>query len=467
MSPTILDALEDDLEASAMSTVPASSLAIRCLGRDRTHVDHETMDDPTVEAGPTQCDSAVSMPVASAGAVRRLVLVSSAQSHGRRVVLVPQSSGTPRSLQDVEGDNSDVESRAVVNQCDVTAADSENGDGSHPSPVATPRQLGDSESETESVASDLSDRSMDGPPEDAADTPIEPEVTLGLPRNVILRMALVTLDDVDPHVHFRQRASVMKTVPHFLRGSFRNALKLALEEATWGNSRDDEVRQERGWKLLMLLPRMLLHRAPGGGLISRAKLVERFEAFALRASEICNEQAAIARQRQRRRRRGDDLDSRVIRAENLVHVGELSSARQALEGDSVAPGTQAILDKLQDVQRRPPQPREAMPPEIIWVSNRRHYFSWTRNSSGETCGQPAEGSGKSTEWFSCMGGAARCLMSDVYWGSAVGTVAGPPAEGGLQILGGVPLFQEQSVNVVLTVAVCWVDRRDWVRSMLG
>ena len=105
--------------------------------------------------------------------------------------------------------------------------------------------------------------------------------------------------------------------------------------------------------------------------ISRAKLVELFEAFAkgewtkfLRASEICNEQAAIARQRQRRRRRGDDLESRVIRAENLVHVGELSSARQALEGDAVAPGTQATLDKLQGVQRRPPQPREALPPEI-------------------------------------------------------------------------------------------------------
>ena len=69
---------------------------------------------------------------------------------------------------------------------------------------------------------------------------------------------------------------------------------------------------------------------------------------------------------------------------------------------------------------------------------------------------------KTTEWFSCMGGAARCLMSDVYWGSAVGKVAGPPAQGGKQILGGVPLFQEQSVNVVLIVAVCWVDRWDWV-----
>ena len=94
------------------------------------------------------------------------------------------------------------------------------------------------------------------------------------------------------------------------------------------------------------------------GLISRAKLVERFEAFAkeewtklLRASEVCHEKAAIARQRQRRRRRGDDLESRVIRAEILVHVGEFSTA-----------GTQATQNKLQDVQRRPPRPREALLP---------------------------------------------------------------------------------------------------------
>ena len=94
--------------------------------------------------------------------------------------------------------------------------------------------------------------------------------------------------------HSFPRASVMKTVPHFLRGPFRNALKLAWEEAMWGNSRDDEVRQERGWKFLMLLPRMLLHRAPGGGLIVRAKLVERFEAFAKGEWEQAN--SATSRQ---------------------------------------------------------------------------------------------------------------------------------------------------------------------------
>ena len=43
---------------------------------------------------------------------------------------------------------------------------------------------------------------------------------------------------------------------------------------------------------------------------------------------------------------------------------------------------------------------------------------------------------------------------------AVGTVVRPPAQGGFQMLGGVPLFQEQIVEVVLTVAVCWVGRWD-------
>ena len=88
----------------------------------------------------------------------------------------------------------------------------------------------------------------------------EREVVGGIPRKVSLRMALASLDEVDPRIVFRQRASVMRSVLEFLEGPFRNALKLALEEATWGNSVQVEVRQKREWKLLELLPRMLLHR---------------------------------------------------------------------------------------------------------------------------------------------------------------------------------------------------------------
>ena len=48
-------------------------------------------------------------------------------------------------------------------------------------------------------------------------------------------------------------------------------------------------------------------------------------------------------------------------------------------------------------------------------------------------------------------------MSGVFWCGAVGTAAGSPAQGDIHILGGVPLIQEQIGEMVLTVAVCWVD----------
>ena len=64
------------------------------------------------------------------------------------------------------------------------------------------------------------------------------------------------------------------------------------------------VRQERGWKLLMLLPRLLLHRPPGGGKIPKRKLVERFEKFSrgertdmFLESVVCDEKAAVSRRR--------------------------------------------------------------------------------------------------------------------------------------------------------------------------
>ena len=180
-------------------------------------------------------------------------------------------------------------------------------------------------SDTESV------ESVAGSSDPVVEPPDKPEVVASFSRNITLKMALVTLDD--PCAVFRQRAAVMKSVPHVLRGHFPKALKLALEAATCRNCRDDEVRQERRWKLIMLLPRMPLHRPPGGGWVPRTKVVARLESFPgewihlLVAGAACDEKAAIGRIRQRRRRGGDDLERRVLRAERLVHVGKFSSAR--------------------------------------------------------------------------------------------------------------------------------------------
>ena len=70
-------------------------------------------------------------------------------------------------------------------------------------------------------------------------------VDVGLPRSVVLRMALSFLDDVDMVVVFCQRAAVMKTFAQ----CFQNAMKFVLEKANWGNHRMDTVRQQREQKV--------------------------------------------------------------------------------------------------------------------------------------------------------------------------------------------------------------------------
>ena len=71
----------------------------------------------------------------------------------------------------------------------------------------------------------------------------------------------------------------MRSVPTFLKGAFRGALVLAME-ALEGMAALDEPRQERAWKLFMLLSRLLLHRPYRGGLVKKTKLRERFAQFA-------------------------------------------------------------------------------------------------------------------------------------------------------------------------------------------
>ena len=81
------------------------------------------------------------------------------------------------------------------------------------------------------------------------------------------------------------------------------------------------------------------------------------------ASVQCDEQAAVIRRR--KGRRGDDLEHRAIRALNFVQVGELSSARQALEGAEVAPGTEDTLKELSDTSKRLDRLLDPIPQEVM------------------------------------------------------------------------------------------------------
>ena len=150
--------------------------------------------------------------------------------------------------------------------------------------------------------------------------PPDPEVEVVLPRAVKLRETFRSLDDVNLVDHFSRRPVVMKSVPKFLTGPFRNSLRAALDEAT---------------------------------------VVRCFS-----ASKVCDEKAATARNR-RRGRFVDDLERRANRARQMVHSGELSSARQAQESGEIAFGTNATLQVLTDENKPPAIPREVVPQDVI------------------------------------------------------------------------------------------------------
>ena len=127
----------------------------------------------------------------------------------------------------------------------------------------------------------------------------------------------------------------------------------------------------------MLLPRMLLFRPPRGGFVPRRALQERIRKFndsqwtvLIEASLECAANGKTNRCR-RRRYQKDTVERRAARAFGLAQVGELSSARQALEGATVAVGKEATRKMLTNTAKRPPIPREPLDEDIqyngAWV----------------------------------------------------------------------------------------------------
>ena len=150
--------------------------------------------------------------------------------------------GTPRSVQD----RSHSESASVENQVVSDDIESMHGEGSV----------------------------VSGEEELVPPTEPDPVVTVG-GVNPAIRAALIWMDEVDLEVEFCRRAAVFKSIPHFLRGPYRSAMRLAMEEANQGNNQ----RRERG---------------------GRGKLAQRFDDFfqgrwraLLVASRKCAEEASV------------------------------------------------------------------------------------------------------------------------------------------------------------------------------
>ena len=63
---------------------------------------------------------------------------------------------------------------------------------------------------------------------------------------------MASLDEFRLPEIFKHRARVMQTVPLFLKGAFRGALRVAFEEAQCAQDNNYEVKHGGAWKLFML-----------------------------------------------------------------------------------------------------------------------------------------------------------------------------------------------------------------------
>ena len=315
---------------------------------------------------------------------------------------VPATSGQVRAVHEEGRCNSPVNRSTHVDSStdrrvnttlfDMTAADTEI-DAEEPAPHVWParrrfhsraaarNEARMSGSDTETLGSDVRGGVSEG--DSVEEEEPEPSLTQPVriaPRRLDISHGLQSLDGVDLKTMFSRRGVVMKSVPKFLQGAWRAALRIALEEVSTGRQVGDIVRQMRAWKLFLLLPRMLLHRKARGGAIPKHKLEERFAWFVagrwldlLESARRTEEQAQQSSVRRRRRHSTDDLAKRAERAVTLVQMGEVSRARQALEGAQLAPGTLDTLRALTDPRKRPPVPREVLSRRIQQFQPREQF----------------------------------------------------------------------------------------------
>jgi hypothetical protein len=136
------------------------------------------------------------------------------------------------------------------------------------------------------------------------------------------------------------RVPVVQNVPVFFRGRWRCAYRWALEElvkATRAANRS-EAEEKARWKLLLLLPRMLLRRSELTGEAGKQDFAQRYQRF-LRGewNTLLDDARAASQLRNSSRGTAPSEDRKLKQACWLVEQGELSRARQVLR-DRVSAG---------------------------------------------------------------------------------------------------------------------------------
>ena len=174
-------------------------------------------------------------------------------------------------------------------------------------------------SEIESVGSlKDDDHSVQGSLSEVNSEEDGPDLRIGGVKARQISEGMESMDEVILGDILKIRASVMKSVPKFVRGPFRMACRVAFDHHATSMARGDRLGQVRAWKLFLMLPRMLLSRPPRGGEVPKKKLQDRFAAFArgewaqlVEASLDWSQLKAQSATRRRRREQKDELSRRA------------------------------------------------------------------------------------------------------------------------------------------------------------
>ena len=171
------------------------------------------------------------------------------------------------------------------------------------------------------------------------------------------------LDELDLMFLFQTPVPTFQNVPRWAARWYRECARLAFERLQEeyalapADSHPPDQELTRAWKLVLLLPRLLLARCKEEGQVGRAKIEARFEMFRQGkwVELVANNMAAQshANRGTRDQQRDSPAEAKLDQCIGRCRLGELSHARAALMGATLAPFTEATYASLTDETRRP------------------------------------------------------------------------------------------------------------------
>ena len=160
-------------------------------------------------------------------------------------------------------------------------------------------------------------------------------------------------------MEFRKPVRTVREPPRWFRGQLQRALTLALQQ--W--QRDQSA---SSWKLLLLIPRLLLQPTKENGDAGKKVFQEKMRRFL--KGEWLELYAETPEAAPRSSREDDEqtlAEKRRAAAVGKVKLKELRRARVVLTSSGLAPGTQQTLDELTDAALRPRELTEPIPEHLL------------------------------------------------------------------------------------------------------